>query len=232
MKKHNFENLEHYKEYIIKARLRNTGLKGIYNHIRARFTIIGDIPILRYIIAVSPIVFREAEIKRLLKVINKNEKTADYPQIEQDLLILNLKGNRTMIISSQALLHAIARNDYLLSSNGNIALDKIKALFTIRSFQKAIKTRTRNIALYEVSIFTSKKEWKIIGYELHIIRIRYQKETDIEFKDGHIAHYKECIREILASDEDFGQFAWQYTASDNGYQRALNHYNELAKLEQ
>ena len=90
-------------------------------------------------------------------------------------------------------------------SNGKVPLiESIPQKQHINGLLYTLLKRNTSHALYEVTDFDKKH---IHSYELHQIRVKEFIESNIIFKNGKIAHFKGGIREVLASNEEFGEFA-------------------------
>jgi len=99
----------------------------------------------------------------------------------------------------------------------------------IRPIPKEFKTngylyrfvkREGKVAMYEV---IDPNTMRCEGYEVHKIRIKKAKKTQVKFKDGTIWKIDLPKREKLASNEDFGKYWWYYVKKDN----ADTKFNEL-----
>ena len=73
--------------------------------------------------------------------------------------------------------------------------------------------------LGEYALYLNKTDNCFAGFEIHKIRIREAKECDIKSKDGYVRHLSVPKRRVIASNEDFGRFAWHYPNLDLVYEK-------------
>ena len=64
--------------------------------------------------------------------------------------------------------------------------------------------------LGDYALYLNKTDNCFSGFEVHKIRIRDAVECDIKTKDGVVRHISAPKRRVIASNEDFGKFAWHY----------------------
>ena len=57
------------------------------------------------------------------------------------------------------------------------------------------------------------------GFEVHRIRIKDASEHNIKLKDGSVRHLSLPRRRVIASNEDFGKYAWHYPNIDLVYEK-------------
>jgi len=93
---------------------------------------------------------------------------------------------------------------------------KLEENTKINSFEAKLIKRCAPAVIYELS----SGEY-IYGYEVH--KVRKKPARIVKFVDGRVVEYPE--REVLASNEEFGRYAWSYTKLEN----ALRKYDELKK---
>ena len=68
--------------------------------------------------------------------------------------------------------------------------------------------------LGDFALYFNKTNNCFSGFEVHKIRVREARELDIKCRDGSINHLSVPRRRVIASNEDFGRFAWHYPNLD------------------
>lgn len=76
----------------------------------------------------------------------------------------------------------------------------------------------------KVVIYRQLNDSKVVyAYQVHKVRFKRECTRKIRHPDGRINIIYYPNREVLASNEEFGRYAWSY----NTYEAAKNKYNEL-----
>jgi hypothetical protein len=89
--------------------------------------------------------------------------------------------------------------------------------FQTNGMRYTLQRRMNNVAIYNT--FSGELH---IGYEVHLIRKMKARVITIKGRTTEIPY-----REVLASNEDFGHYAWYYTLSDyaSAEKQYLGHAN-------
>jgi hypothetical protein len=103
----------------------------------------------------------------------------------------------------------------------------IPETFNHSGYTYNLMKRSDKVALYHVigkDPCDTKKNYTV-AYEVHKIRIRSPRTYNIADLQGKTRVIETVLREVLASDSDFGQYAWAF----RDLELAENRFNSLPR---
>ncbi len=102
-----------------------------------------------------------------------------------------------------------------------IKIRKIPLNFRANGYDYQLIKRSERVALYSQE--NSKGDIK--GYEVHKVRFKSYAERKFTRSNGHVDTYSGYNAEVLAKNEDFGTYGWNFDTLENAekkYKELLN----------